>query len=407
MNILYSIFLFILDISIFISSKFNEKNRRIFEGRKNSFQYILDNNITEEKIIWIHVSSVGEFEQAKPIIERIKFNYQYKALVTYFSSSAEETVSEYKEVDYHFFLPSDRKKYMEKLFSLLKPKVIVLIKYEFWKNLIDLAYNNSIPVISISSIFRKNQIYFYPFNFFRNILRKISLFLVQNNESLELLNKINVENVKVVGDTRYDRVLEIFNNFKEDKKIKEFIDGKKTVIIGSSWRSDIEKIKNEIVRDLTDTKYIIAPHNINSQEIEYLENTFLNDTIKYSQLPQKNIKKRVLLIDNYGMLSSVYKYAKVSFIGGGFRGALHNTLEAVVWDVPVVYGSHSNNKKFLEVKLLEKNNIGFPIKSGNEFKLIKNRIFKNRDIGKGGNEFIKLQSGASDKINSYISKFLK
>ena len=151
---------------------------------------------------------------------------------------------------------------MEKLFSLLKPKIIILIKYEFWKNLIDLAYNNSIPVISISSIFRKNQIYFYPFSFFRNILRKISLFLVQNNESLELLNKINIENVKVVGDTRYDRVLEIYNNFKEDKKIKEFIDGK-TVIIGSSWKSDIEKIKNEVVRDLTDTKYIIAPHNIN------------------------------------------------------------------------------------------------------------------------------------------------
>ena len=158
---------------------------------------------------------------------------------------------------------------------------------------------------------------------------------------------------------------------------------------------------------MTDTKYIIAPHNINSDEIEYLENTFINDTIKFSELPQKNVRKRILIIDNIGMLSSIYKYGKIAFIGGGFRGALHNTLEAAVWNLPVIYGIHKNNRKFIEVDRIEKEGIGFPIKNGNEFKLIKNRILKNRDIGKGGNEFIIKNSGATEKISYHLTKYIK
>ena len=296
---------------------------------------------------------------------------------------------------------------MKKIFHYLNPKFLIIIKYEFWKNLITIGNEKSVPIISVSSVFRSNQIYFFPIIFFKNILNKISLFLVQNDSSRKLLNKIKIENVKVIGDTRYDRVLEIFENFEEIDSIKEFINGKNTIVIGSSWKSDIQKIKNEIIRDLTDTKYIIAPHNINQKELEYLENIFINDTIRYSDLPQKNIKKRILLINNIGMLSSIYKYAKIAFIGGGFRGALHNTLEAAVWNIPVVYGNHINNKKFIELESLEKRNIGFPIKTGNEFKLIKNRIFKNRDTGKGGYEFIKSKSGATNKINEFLKNYLK
>ena len=208
-------------------------------------------------------------------------------------------------------------------------------------------------------------------------------------------------------DSRYDRVLKIFKKSIEIEGIEEFTNKKNTIVIGSAWKSDIEKIKNEIIRDLTDTKYIIAPHNINSDEIEYLENTFINDTIKFSELPQKNVRKRILIIDNIGMLSSIYKYGKIAFIGGGFRGALHNTLEAVVWNLPVIYGNHKNNRKFIEVDRIEKKGIGFPIKNGNEFKLIKNRILKNRDIGKGGNEFIIKNSGATEKISYNLTKYIK
>ena len=406
MSFIYSLFISIFNISLKLNSLFNEKTKKIILGRKKTKDYI-KNNIEDQKVIWIHVASVGEFEQAKPIIDSLKRKYENKILVSYFSSSTESAVSNYKNVDFHFYMLSDKEDQMKLLFDLLNPKVLIIIKYEFWRNLILQAKLNSVPIVSVSSVFRKNQVYFYPIKFFKNILKNISLFLVQDENSMELLKKIKIKEVKVIGDSRYDRVLKIFKKSIEINGIEEFTNKKNTIVIGSAWKSDIEKIKNEIIRDLTDTKYIIAPHNINSDEIEYLENTFINDTIKFSELPQKNVRKRILIIDNIGMLSSIYKYGKIAFIGGGFRGALHNTLEAAVWNLPVIYGNHKNNRKFIEVDRIEKEGIGFPIKNGNEFKLIKNRILKNRDIGKGGNEFIIKNSGATEKISYHLTKYIK
>ena len=406
MSFIYSLFISIFNISLKLNSLFNEKTKKIILGRKKTKDYI-KNNIEDQKVIWIHVASVGEFEQAKPIIDSLKRKYQNKILVSYFSSSTESAVSNYKNVDFHFYMLSDKEDQMKLLFDLLNPKILILIKYEFWRNLILQAKLNSVPIVSVSSVFRKNQVYFYPIKFFKNILKNISLFLVQDENSMELLKKIKIKEIKVIGDSRYDRVLNIFKKSKEIDEIEEFTNKKNTIVIGSAWKSDIEKIKNEIIRDLTDTKYIIAPHNINTDEIKYLENTFINDTIKFSELPQKNVRKRILIIDNIGMLSSIYKYGKIAFIGGGFRGALHNTLEAAVWNLPVIYGNHKNNRKFIEVDRIEKEGIGFPIKNGNEFKLIKNRILRNRDIGKGGNEFIIKNSGATEKISYHLTKYLK
>ena len=406
MSFIYSLFISFFNISLKLNSLFNEKTKKIILGRKKTKDYI-KNNIEDQKVIWIHVASVGEFEQAKPIIDSLKIKYEIKILVSYFSSSTESAVSNYKNVDFHFYMLSDKEDQMKLLFDLLNPKILIIIKYEFWRNLILQAKLNSVPIVSVSSVFRKNQVYFYPIKFFKNILKNISLFLVQDENSMELLKKIKIKEIKVIGDSRYDRVLKIFKKSKEIDGIEEFTNKKNTIVIGSAWKSDIEKIKNEIIRDLTDTKYIIAPHNINSDEIEYLENTFINDTIKFSELPQKNVRKRILIIDNIGMLSSIYKYGKIAFIGGGFRGALHNTLEAAVWNLPVIYGNHKNNRKFIEVDRIEKEGIGFPIKNGNEFKLIKNRILKNRDIGKGGNEFIIKNSGATEKISYHLTKYIK
>ena len=406
MSFIYSLFISFFNISLKLNSLFNEKTKKIILGRKKTKDYI-KNNIEDQKVIWIHVASVGEFEQAKPIIDSLKIKYEIKILVSYFSSSTESAVSNYKNVDFHFYMLSDKEDQMKLLFDLLNPKILIIIKYEFWRNLILQAKLNSVPIVSVSSVFRKNQVYFYPIKFFKNILKNISLFLVQDENSMELLKKIKIKEVKVIGDSRYDRVLKIFKKSIEIDGIEEFTNKKNTIVIGSAWKSDVEKIKNEIIRDLTDTKYIIAPHNINSDEIEYLENTFINDTIKFSELPQKNVRKRILIIDNIGMLSSIYKYGKIAFIGGGFRGALHNTLEAAVWNLPVIYGIHKNNRKFIEVDRIEKEGIGFPIKNGNEFKLIKNRILKNRDIGKGGNEFIIKNSGATEKISYHLTKYIK
>ena len=406
MSFIYSLFISFFNISLKLNSLFNEKTKKIILGRKKTKDYI-KNNIEDQKVIWIHVASVGEFEQAKPIIDSLKIKYENKILVSYFSSSTESAVSDYKNVDFHFYMLSDKEDQMKLLFDLLNPKILIIIKYEFWRNLILQAKLNSVPIVSVSSVFRKSQVYFYPIKFFKNILKNISLFLVQDENSMELLKKNKIKEIKVIGDSRYDRVLNIFKKSKEIDGIEEFTNKKNTIVIGSAWKSDIEKIKNEIKRDLTDTKYIIAPHNINSDEIEYLENIFINDTIKFSELPQKNVRKRILIIDNIGMLSSIYKYGKIAFIGGGFRGALHNTLEAAVWNLPIIYGNHKNNRKFIEVDRIEKEGIGFPIKNGNEFKLIKNRILKNRDIGRGGNEFIIKNSGATEKISYHLTKYIK
>jgi 3-deoxy-D-manno-octulosonic-acid transferase len=408
MNIIYKSLIKLIDTYIFFSSFFNEKSKKILKGRNNTFRYIDENIITSKDKILIHVSSVGEFEQAKPIIDKLKSFKRFKIVVSHFSSSLEDKLKEDKTVDFSFYLPADTKPHMDLLIRKINPVITIIIKYEFWKNLIKATKEKKIPIISVSSIFRKEQFYlpFYS-SYLVDILKTFDLLLVQNRESLEILKYKKINNVRKIGDTRFDRVLEIYNESKDYPLVEQFKKNKKTIIIGSSWKSDIDVLKKEILRDLTETKYIIAPHEINDENIKYIENTFINDTIKYSELPQKIIKKRILIIDTFGLLSSLYKYSDAAFIGGGFRGALHNTLEAAVWNIPIIYGNHRKNKKFNEISILEKNKIGFPISSGNEFKLLINRIVKYGDIGKGGNKLIKNFSGATNKIISEILSLIK
>ena len=408
MNIIYNLLIKFINTYIFISSFLNEKSRKIQKGRKNTFKYINENINISKKNILIHVSSVGEFEQAKPIIEKLKSFKEFKIVISHFSSSLEDILKDDNTIDFSFYLPSDTKSHMDLLIKKINPLIIIIIKYEFWRNLILASNENKIPIISVSTILRKEQFYlpFYS-SYLIDILKKFDLLLVQNRESVKILKNKKINNVKKVGDTRFDRVLQIYNESKNYPLVEQFKKNKKVVIIGSSWKSDIDILKKEILRDFTETKYIIAPHEINNENIKYIENTFINDTIKYSELPQKIIKKRILIIDNFGLLSSLYKYSDVAYIGGGFRGALHNTLEAAVWDIPIIYGNHRNNKKFNEVLILEKNKIGFPITSGNEFKLLINRIIKYGDIGKGGNKLIKNLSGATVRISNEILRLIK
>ena len=408
MSIIYNLLIKLINTYIFLSSFLNEKSKKIQKGRKNTFKYVDENINTSKKNILIHVSSVGEFEQAKPIIDKLKSFKEFKIIVSHFSSSLEEILKDDKTIDFSFYLPSDTKSHMDLLIKKINPLIIIIIKYEFWRNLILASNENKIPIISVSTILRKEQFYlpFYS-SYLIDILKKFDLLLVQNRESVKILKNKKINNVKMVGDTRFDRVLKIYNESKNYPLVEQFKKNKKIVIIGSSWKSDIDILKKEILRDFTETKYIIAPHEISDENIKYIENTFINDTIKYSELPQKIIKKRILIIDNFGLLSSLYKYSDVAYIGGGFRGALHNTLEAAVWDIPIIYGNHRNNKKFNEVLILEKNKIGFPITSGNEFKLLINRIIKYGDIGKGGNKLIKNLSGATVRISNEILRLIK
>lgn len=403
---LYNIIIFLSSILIFIGSFFSKKLNLLYNGRKKIKKYFKIINITNEKKIWIHVSSVGEFEQAKSIIYYFKNKSKLKIFITFFSPSAEKVIKKFKLVDYSCYLPEDSKNKISYLYKKINPKILLLIKYEFWYHLINEGNKINIPVVSISSIFRKNQIYFNGFSFFSKLLKNIAHYYVQNEESKSLLKSIDIINVIVVGDTRFDRVYDIYKESKNYPKIENFIKKSKTLIIGSSWKSDINILKNGILNS-NKLKFIIAPHNVNENEIVFIENLFLNNTIRYSNLEVDNsYDKNILIIDNIGMLSSIYRYGNIAYIGGGFEGTLHNSLEAAIWDLPILYGNHKNNQKFNEIRNMEKLELTFPINSTIEYEKKINELLNKKNTY-GTKKYVLNNIGATKLIFKSLNKLLK
>lgn len=403
---LYNIIIFLSSILIFIGSFFSKKLNLLYNGRKKIKKYFKIINITNEKKIWIHVSSVGEFEQAKSIIYYFKNKSKLKIFITFFSPSAEKVIKKFKLVDYSCYLPEDSKNKISYLYKKINPKILLLIKYEFWYHLINEGNKINIPVVSISSIFRKNQIYFNAFSFFSKPLKKINYYYVQNEESKSLLKSIDIINVIVVGDTRFDRVYDIYKESKNYPKIENFVKKSKTLIIGSSWKSDINILKNGILNS-NKLKFIIAPHNVNENEIVFIENLFLNNTIRYSNLEVDNsYDKNILIIDNIGMLSSIYRYGNIAYIGGGFEGTLHNSLEAAIWDLPILYGNHKNNQKFNEIRNMEKLELTFPINSTIEYEKKINELLNKKNTY-GTKKYVLNNIGATKLIFKSLNKLLK
>ena len=403
---LYNIIIFLSSILIFIGSFFSKKLNLLYNGRKKIKKYFKIINITNEKKIWIHVSSVGEFEQAKSIIYYFKNKSKLKIFITFFSPSAEKVIKKFKLVDYSCYLPEDSKNKISYLYKKINPKILLLIKYEFWYHLINEGNKINIPVVSISSIFRKNQIYFNAFSFFSKPLKKINYYYVQNEESKSLLKSIDIINVIVVGDTRFDRVYDIYKESKNYPKIENFVKKSKTLIIGSSWKSDINILKNGILNS-NKLKFIIAPHNVNENEIVFIENLFLNNTIRYSNLELDNsYDKNILIIDNIGMLSSIYRYGNIAYIGGGFEGTLHNSLEAAIWDLPILYGNHKNNQKFNEIRNMEKLELTFPINSTIEYEKKINELLNKKNTY-GTKKYVLNNIGATKLIFKSLNKLLK
>ena len=403
---LYNIIIFLSSILIFIGSFFSKKLNLLYNGRKKIKKYFKIINITNEKKIWIHVSSVGEFEQAKSIIYYFKNKSKLKIFITFFSPSAEKVIKKFKLVDYSCYLPEDSKNKISYLYKKINPKILLLIKYEFWYHLINEGNKINIPVVSISSIFRKNQIYFNAFSFFSKPLKKINYYYVQNEESKSLLKSIDIINVIVVGDTRFDRVYDIYKESKNYPKIEKFVKKSKTLIIGSSWKSDINILKNGILNS-NKLKFIIAPHNVNEDEIVFIENLFLNNTIRYSNLELDNsYDKNILIIDNIGMLSSIYRYGNIAYIGGGFEGTLHNSLEAAIWDLPILYGNHKNNQKFNEIRNMEKLELTFPINSTIEYEKKINELLNKKNTY-GTKKYVLNNIGATKLIFKSLNRLLK
>ena len=412
MNRIY-IFLYDLAIQIYylgiqISSPFNSKAKQWLVGRKGLLNDIKNTINVNDKIIWIHCSSVGEFEQGRPVIERLKTEYEnLKILVTFFSPSGYAQRNKITDANYIFYLPLDTKKNAKEFIRITNPQLVIFVKYEFWFHFLNETSKKNIPALLISGIFRKNQLFFKWYGFpFLSLLKSFSKIFVQDNNSLILLEKYNLSNTVISSDTRFDRVLKVKNNAKTFIDIEKFCGDNKIIIAGSTWPED-EKILIQTIQYLknSDLKWIIAPHEISEKHISALLNSLGEKAIRYSQLSNSKSNKQFLVIDNIGMLSSIYRYATIAFIGGGFGKGIHNILESTVFGVPVLFGP--NYEKFREAKDLIDQQICFSINNSDQLSIYINRLLNDNKLynncSTGCSAYVENNSGATEQIMKYIT----
>ena len=346
MSILYNISIQIHIIAIHIAALFNAKAKLWVKGRKAIFQKLAEAIKEDQDIVWFHCASLGEFEQGKPIIEGYKLKYpNHKILLTFFSPSGYEIRKNYDGVDWVFYLPSDTKKNAIQFLSIVNPIKVIFIKYEFWFNYMNELNKSNTPLYSVSSIFRKEQS-FFKYDFFANQLNNISHFFVQDQNSKELLKNIGITNCTITGDTRFDSVIANTQNAISIPLIEKFSENKTTIICGSTWPKD-EAILGKYIKENPNYKYIIAPHEMyHISELKKQTNALL-----FSKADSTNISNStVLIIDSIGILSNIYKYGNLAYIGGGFGSGIHNILEAVAYGLPVMFGP--NYQKFKEANEL-------------------------------------------------------
>jgi 3-deoxy-D-manno-octulosonic-acid transferase len=339
----YNIGVLLYAAIIHLASLFNAKAKLWVQGRKNIFEKIkAEISPSPSPRIWFHCASLGEFEQGRPIIERIKKEYpHYQVVISFFSPSGYEIRKNYSGADNVFYLPIDTKKNAKKLIEIINPQIAFFIKYEFWYHYIHELKKQAIPIYLISALFRKNQIFFKPYGaLYRSILDCYNYIFVQDDISMELLLELGYKNICVSGDTRYDRVWEIANQAKQLDLIEQFKSDKKIIVAGSTWQQEEQLIAGYIERKGFTHKFVIAPHNISENHLLQIERLYKqHKCIRYSKVSRVSIAQyEILIIDNIGLLSSLYKYADVAIIGGGFGSGLHNILEAVVYGCPVVFG---------------------------------------------------------------------
>ncbi len=386
------------------ASIFNNKAKLWVDGRKNIFTKLeADFKQNTAKIIWIHAASLGEFEQGRPLIEELKQKFpEKKILLTFFSPSGFEIRKNYEKADYIYYLPADTPKNANKFIEIVKPETVYFIKYEFWQNYLFTLYKQKIPTYLVSGIFRKEQMFFNKSGkSYRKVLNYFTHLFVQNKTSLDLLKSIDINNVTISGDTRFDRVIDIANKTIELKKVAEFCDNKQIIIAGSSWQPDEELLAKYLNSTKFDIKLIIAPHEIKEQNIARIKKSINKNILLYSDM-ENSIPKDydVLIINNIGLLSSLYKYANIAYIGGGFGVGIHNILEAATFGKPIVFGP--KYKKFKEAVDLINLEAAFSISNYVEFESIFNRFLTDNKYLEKTSEisakFVQNNAGAVKKI---------
>lgn len=392
MTFLYNIFILLYKIALWCFSLFNNKAKEIVENQKNLIQKIHSSTKGEENIVWFHAASLGEFEQGKSVIKIYKQkNPNHKILLSFYSPSGYNNIKDSELADWVFYLPHDTKKNSQFIAQNIKPIKVIFIKYEFWFNYIQEFYKEDIPMYFIASIFRKEQ-YFFKFygKWFAKQLQKASYFFVQNAESEKLLNSINIKNVKVVGDSRLETVLDNAREEYTNKIVRAFCKNSKVLIAGSTCKNDLDLFKN------LDYKIIIAPHELDHLDIiKEINNSSLLSDCDIEQ----SVKYDVLIIDRIGILSKIYRYADIAYIGGGFGKGIHNCLEAVVYNIPVVFGP--NYHEFKEAKEFISLGIAKSVNNPHEFRnAISN--FEELNIKQISRNYFKKKIGAAETITQYI-----
>lgn len=413
---IYNIVIYFVLWGIAIASLFNEKVRKMWRGEREAFKILKQKVDPNAKYIWFHAASLGEFEQGRPLMERIRKDYpQYKILLTFYSPSGYEVRKNYEGADIICYMPVDTRLNAIRFLRLVRPVMAFFIKYEFWSNFLHILKHRNIPTYSVSSIFREGQVFFKWYGrSYAGVLKCFTRFFVQNEESKRLLDGIGITAVDVVGDTRFDRVLQIKEAAKQLPICEAFRTGVassqsadvphhdfKVFVAGSSWPPD-ENIFIPFFNEHKDWRLLIAPHVIAEEHLKLILSLIKGKkVVRYTQTtPEEAAEADVLIIDCFGLLSSMYNYGDVAYIGGGFGVGIHNTLEAAVWNMPVIFGP--NNKKFQEAQGLLKSDGGFEINTNEDFSGLMSSLMNDeaflKQAGDKAGAFVAHLAGATDKV---------
>ena len=403
---IYNLGIHIYQLGIRLAGLFSDKPAKMVKGHREAYDLLKNKIDRNARYIWFHAASLGEFEQGRPLIERIRQEYpQYKILQTFFSPSGYEVRKNYEGADIVCYLPMDTPGDAKKFIDLVNPCMVFFVKYEFWQNYLNILYNKGVPVYSVSSIFRPNQIFFRWYGKgYQQVLKTFEHLFVQNEESKKLLATIGVMNTTVVGDTRFDRVLDICKAAKQLPLVQKFKGDSLTFVAGSSWGPD-EEIFIKYFNAHPELKLIIAPHVVNDGHLKEIMSKLQRSCIRYTQATEENVQQAdCLIIDCYGLLSSIYRYGEISYIGGGFGVGIHNVLEAAVYGIPVIFGP--NNKKFREAQHLLANKGGFEVNGYEDFEVLMDKFLTDEAYlqasGQAAGDYVKNNSGAMEKIMDYV-----
>jgi len=419
LHLLYNFLIHAYSFIISIIAPFNSKAKFWVEGRKDIFERLGSASLTNRgsaSLAWFHCASLGEFEQGRPVIEAFRLKYpSYKILVTFFSPSGYEIRKNYTGADFICYLPADTSQNAQKFIEILKPSIVFFVKYEFWRNYLTELEKQHIPVISFSAIFRPNQLFFkYYGGFFREILTKFKHILVQNQESFDLLKSIDIQQITLAGDTRFDRVKQIVDAKKDIPIAERFKANRQILMVGSAWQTDMEvliTLMNLLKNDSTLT-FVIVPHEIHREEIMAWQKQIESKSICFSEVKNdtKLIDYQVLIIDNIGMLSSLYQYADFAFIGGSFDKGLHNILEAATFGMPIFFGNKAYHKFQEAVDLV---NLGgaYAVESTDDLGEMLNDLrldkVKKKKTDKISQNYVLQNIGATEKVMSVVESILK